>query len=181
MKQWFIDMIYVFIDESGNLGRPGQGMTSDDFSMVAIICPSQDIEFLIDKVKRLVIRIKKKEIKFSKLSTKEVRITNKFLDNLNIKYVAVYSNKTDFSYGEMLLRKVFSELILNIKISQKEKIKVFIDGTENAYFRKIYEPVVRKKFPRASVKFANSIKTPMIQVADFYAGYYRKSKGVLGN
>lgn len=56
-------------------------------------------------------------------------------------------------------------------------IYIFIDGSENSFFRKMYEPIIRGKFPRARVKFANSIKTPMIQVTDFYAGYTRKNKG----
>lgn len=167
-------MVYIFIDESGNLGKIGNGMSSTDFSMVAIVCPSQNIDLFIDRVKLLITKIKKKELKFSKLSTKEIITTYNFLEKLNLNYTSVYYKKTSIHYGEVLLKEAFNNLISKIEIPKNEKIKVFIDGTENAYFRKIYEPIIRKKFTRVTMKFANSMKTPIIQVADFYAGYRRR-------
>ncbi len=168
-------MVYLFIDESGDTGNPAIVENSKDFSLAACVCGNEDIDHLITQVKRLNTRLKKKEIKFSKLSAKEKIISKEFLRKLSFETYTTYSRKTLTNYGGTFLRNTFEELVSKINTDKKGKVKVFMDGTENAHFRKIYEPIIRKRFPKAVLQFANSIKTPLIQVADFYAGQRRKS------
>lgn len=169
-------MIYIFIDESGDSGLIDELGTTSDFAMAACICYTENIELLNTKISKFRSRIKKKEIKFSKLSSKEMRLTKEFFGSLKIEHVTTCTEKTNYEHSRDLLHDTFENLISKIKITKKENITVFIDGTENAYFRKIYEPIIRKKFSRVTLKFANSMKTPMIQAADFYAGYMRRFK-----
>ena len=169
-------MIYVFIDESGDSGEISENGSTSDFTMAACICYGENIDYLNSEIKRLSIRLRKKEIKFSKLSQEDVVIVKGFFKKLQIEHIVIYSRKTINYHGDILLRGIFQELVSNIKITKKEKVKFFIDGSENAYYRKIYEPIIRKYFSHALLKFANSIKAPMIQVADFYAGHRRRLK-----
>lgn len=167
-------MVYIFIDESGDIGNPAILENSKDFSLAACVCDNEKIDYLISQIKQFNTKFKKKEMKFSKFSKTERVLCKKFLKNLTIKNSSVYRKKSLTNYGDSFLKSTFQELINNINISTKGKLKVFIDGTENAHFRKIYEPILRKKFPKATLQFANSIKTPLVQVADFYAGYRRR-------
>lgn len=167
-------MIYVFIDESGDVGDPNNKVNSRDFSMAACIAYSENIEYLSNQIKESIFRAKKKEFKFSKMSENEVKKLKSFLTKLDIEYVMIYKSKTSYHFGQSLLKQVFEELINSLNIYKGEKIKVFVDGIENAYYRKIYEKILRKNFTHVVLRFANSQKTPMIQVADFYAGYCRR-------
>ncbi len=168
-------MIYIFIDESGDFGEMYEIGSSVDFAMAACVCHAENLEDVSWKIKKFCFKLRKKELKFSKMSSREVSQTKNFLKDLEIESFSVCIKKTRRYYGEGLLRRVFQELISNISIDENQKIKVFIDGSENTYFRKLYEPIVRKKFSRVVLKFANSMKTPMIQAADFYAGQARKA------
>jgi hypothetical protein len=95
---------------------------------------------------------------------------------LGINHISSYTLKSEFNHGKSLLKNILDDLLRKIVLEKECRVKVFVDGTENAFFRKIYEPVIRKRFPGASLRFANSMKKPMIQVADFYAGYRRRIK-----
>lgn len=167
-------MIYLFIDESGDIGNPEVLGNSRDFSLACCIGYIENIDYLSHEIQKMKLRLKKKEIKFPRLSSKEIILMHQFLKKLEVEKFSVYSTKTKINYGPLFLKGVIFELMVLISIRKNEKIKVFIDGPDNAYYRKIYEPIIKKKFPRAVVKFANSMKTPMIQVADFYAGHRRK-------
>lgn len=169
-------MLYFFIDESGDSGEIHHPGSSPDFAMAACVCDSEYVEHAKGIIRKLILRLRKAEIKFSKLSWKEVPIAKRSFDSLSINNYSVYASKTSKYYSKNLIEDVFSELIQKINVNRNEKVKVFVDGSENAYFRKLYEPIIRKKFPGAVLRFANSMKTPMVQVADFYAGY-RRSEG----
>lgn len=167
-------MIYIFIDESGDPGELHEPGATADFAMAACVCYSENIDEINNQIKNFTTRLKKKELKFSKFSSQEAGLMKKFLKKLNLEYFSVYTKKTAAFHGDRLLKSVFHDLVQSITVATQGKVKIFIDGFENAYFRKIYEPILRKKFPRSVMKFANSIKTPLIQVADFYAGYRRR-------
>ncbi len=167
-------MIYIFIDESGDIGNPETLGNSKDFSLAACICDSNDTEELSEEITKFGIRLKKKEIKFSKMSRQETPIIKSLLAKTSIVQVSAYGLKTKWHHGKMFLQNIFKELVEKLPIDDNEKVKVFMDGSENAFFRKIYEPIIRKRFPNATLRFANSLKKPLIQVADFYAGQRRK-------
>lgn len=167
-------MRYLFIDESGDIGDPLVVGNSQDFCLGVCVCSLENLEEVNLKVRKLMVHLKKKELRFSKLSSRDVVISKEFFKNLGIEYYTQYMRKSVSHQNDIFLKKVFGDLIYSMDKVESEKVVVFIDGTENAYFRKIYEPIIRKKFPRATVKFANSMKTPLIQVADFYAGYRRR-------
>lgn len=168
-------MLYIFIDESGDIGNPNTRGNSRDFSLAACLCSSYNIEYFMKKINQLRVRLKKKELKFSKISIREKNIANDYIQRLFIEHYSVYRIKSNNHYGPDFLKDVFRELLLTIPEIKTEKVKVFVDGNENSHFRKIYEPPIRIRLPKATLHFANSIKTPLIQVADFYAGQRRKS------
>lgn len=168
-------MVYIFIDESGDIGTPTLSVNSKDFSLCASICKSEDIEVLNNKLKKFIHNLNKKEIRFSRLSKKEFPNVKSFIEKLEIGHFLAYRKKTEIYHGKSFLGDILKELMVAIPTFPKEKIVIFIDGTENAQMRKLCTPIIRKRFPKATLKFANSIKTPLIQVADFYAGQRRKS------
>lgn len=168
-------MVYIFIDESGDIGTPTLSVNSKDFSLCASICNSEGIEEINDKIKKFVHDLNKKEIRFSRLSKKEFLNVKRYIEKLEISHFLAYRKKTELYHGKPFLRDTLKELMVAIPIFPKEKIVVFVDGTENAQIRRLYTPIIRSRFPKATLKFANSIKTPLIQVADFYAGQRRKS------
>lgn len=168
-------MIYIFIDESGDTGNPRIPTNSKDFCLGACICNLNDVDEKTQETEKFTLSLNKKELRFSKLSEKEKMLTKKFMEKLGVKNFSAYSRKTRQYYGENLLRNLVRELFESIDVSTTERVKVFLDGTENAFFRKIYESCLRAKFPDSTLRFANSIKKPLIQVADFYAGKRRKT------
>ncbi len=168
-------MIYVFIDESGDIGNPEVRGNSQDFSLAACICRQEDIEAAMTSIKKLRIRLKRKEIKISKLSSQEIRIVNNHFKELKFEHVSVYGNKNNHFHGRQFLKHMVSELMTLSGIDSREKVKVFVDGNENAFFRKIYAPTIKKHFPHSVLKFVDSIKTPLIQAVDFYAGQRRRT------
>lgn len=167
-------MYYILIDESGDIGNPKIEANSKDFTLAAFICSTQNIEHLSEQVTQLKTRLKKKEIKYSKLSQKEIQIVEEFLKENPIITISVYAAK-DQVYGKEFLKNLFKELIEKIPVSHHLKTKFFIDGTENAFFRKLYTPLIKSKFSKSSLHFANSINKSLIQIADFYAGKRRRS------
>jgi hypothetical protein len=171
-------MIYVFIDESGDTGEIHVPGASQDFVMAGCFCYLDHVDIFSGQIKEIIEKTKKKELKYSKMNKSEIDFMTKFIETRNINHISVYTEKTPFYYGDKLLSNCFTELLDRIPINQSgvEKIKIFIDGKENAKLRKIYEPIMRKRFPRSTLKFANSLKTPLIQIADFCAGYRRKIK-----
>lgn len=144
--------------------------------MAACICNSENLDNLSDQVAKFAERLRMKELKYSKMSAAEKRSTASFLKKRGISHTSIFTTKNYFNHGTELLRVIFKDLIHKIEIDPSQKVKFFIDGTENSLLRKIYEPIIRERFPRAMLRFANSIKRPMIQAADFYAGQARKSK-----
>lgn len=169
-------MIYVFIDESGDIGNPEKPESSKDFSMAACICTSEHLDNMSEQVAKFAENLRMKELKFSKMSAAEKRSVASFLKKSGIYHVSACATKKYFYHGTELLRVIFKDLVQTIEIDSSQKVKFFIDGTENSLLRKVYEPIIRERFPGAMLRFANSIKRPMIQVADFYAGQARKSK-----
>ncbi len=169
-------MIYILIDESGDIGNPENSANSKDFALSACICDSKNMDKVSEHVEKFVIRLKKKELKFSKMSPSEIRITKLFLSSLTIDHVSVYFVKNKTFHGKYFLEIIIRDLLNKIEIDPTEKVKLFIDGVENKFYRKIYESAMRKRFPKSQLKFANSIKKPLIQVADFYAGHTRRIK-----
>lgn len=166
-------MIYIFIDESGDTGNPSIIGTTNSFSMCAVICYIENIEFLSNEIKKLVIDLKKKEVKYSKLSDRQKILVGKYFSKLEIEKICTYENKKSNSYNENLLKTSFENLLREIKIDKIIKLKFVVDGDENAYYRKTYTKIIEKYFTNFTLKFGNSIKTPMLQVADFYAGEIR--------
>jgi hypothetical protein len=147
-----VAMFYLFIDESGDTGNPGPQGTSKDFAMSICMCTDEQIERLSKEVLKICSKIKKKEIKYSRLSEADKMYVTKGINKLGIEHYAQYYKKT---------------ARLN---------KAVIDGDENSHHRKIYTYILDRYFDRFTLKFGNSQKTPMLQVADVYAGICRKNK-----
>lgn len=169
-------MIYIFVDESGDYGGESNHGASSDFSMAAVICYTGNIDILSRDIIALRDKLNKKEIKFSKLSQNEIVLITRFLSTTNIENYSIYTEKTKNYFGERLLKNSFTELLDRVDVSSLEKVKIIIDGVENRALRKIYEPIMRKRFTRSVLRFANSQKTPLIQIADFCAGHRRRMK-----
>jgi hypothetical protein len=166
-------MLYIFIDESGDIGNPKKEGTSSDFSMCACVCKKE----LIDKIDNIVFltlsNINKTEIKYSKLSKKYKKIIKSIFKKFDINIKTVYLVKRNNFHADNLLKNSFDLLISGLKIDKKEKVKIIIDGMENSHYRKIYSKILNKYFDKYVLYFRNSHKTPMLQVADFYAGLCR--------
>ncbi len=165
-------MLYVFIDESGDTGKPKQEGSSASFCMSVCICSDKDIEKLSLKILALVAHIGKKEIKYSKLSRDHKIYVIKEIEKLKIKSYCVYSSKNGV-YLNSLLKDTFQDLVQKLAQHKEEKVKFIIDGEENSFYRKIYTDVISMYFKKYTLKFANSRKTPLLQVADMYAGMRR--------
>jgi len=166
---------YIYIDESGDIGDPKRKGSSLDFSMAACICDKGDILNINMFVNNLIIRIKKKELKYSKMSKEDRIYILSMLNKLNLNIKSVYFKKNKFKHKD-ILEISFNELIKLIKVDKKHKIKVIIDGDENKFYRKIYTNILKIYFKNFKIKFANSAKTPLLQVSDFFAGYEREKR-----
>ncbi len=83
-------MIYIFIDESGDTGNPEIIGTTKSFSMCATICYSENIEFLSEEIKKFILKIDKKEIKYSKLSEKQKSLASNYLNKLEIEKFSTF-------------------------------------------------------------------------------------------
>jgi hypothetical protein len=57
-------MIYILIDESGDIGNPSIRENSHDFCLAACICDSENIDHLSEQIEKLTTRLKMKELKF---------------------------------------------------------------------------------------------------------------------
>lgn len=166
-------MMYIFIDESGDTGNPEKEGTSSDFSMSACICDKAVLKESNDFIVFILDKLKRKEIKYSKLSKKDKDFVTLKLKKLDIKVKTVYFKKKYDLYTEHLLKYSFDELICKLNIHKDEKVKIIVDGLENSYYRKLYSKILDKYFDRYTLYLKNSQKTPMLQVADFYAGLAR--------
>jgi len=165
---------YIYIDESGDIGDPRKKGASLDFSMSACVCKKENILKISCLVHELVVGVNKREIKFSKSTKKEKTYILKHLNRLHLNIKSVYFKKNRFLYKD-ILEISFEELIKKINIDHILPVKVIIDGDENKFYRKIYTKILKRYFKNFKLKFANSVKTPLLQVADFYAGYEREN------
>lgn len=168
--------MYIFIDESGDTGNTDKEGTSSDFSMSACICDKLVLKEYNDFIISILDKLKRKEIKYSKLSKKDKDYVILKFKKLDVKIQTVYFKKKYNLFTENLLKHSFNELISKLNIDKKQKVKVVVDGLENSYYRKLYSKILDKYFDRYTLYLKNSQKTPMLQVADFYAGLARLKK-----
>jgi ribosomal protein S4E len=170
-------MLYIFIDESGDTGNIKHMGTSSGFSMCACLCVDTQIDFVNREIEQILLYIKKKEIKYSKLSDVHKKFVVKKLKHLPITCYSYYYHKDNILCKDALLTHVFESVIMQVLPMSGARIKIVIDGRENARYRKIYSNVLDKYIKKYILKFADSIKTPMLQIADVYAGICREKKG----
>ncbi len=170
-------MLYIFIDESGDTGNPTHKGTSKDYAICACICTDKNIEYLSKQILDILKYINKKEIKYSRLSDREKIFVVSRIDTLNIEHREFYYKKSGRLLLGDLLKYVFESVVCQVNVLAVTKIKVIIDGDENAYYRKLYSSILDKYFKKYTLKFGNSLKVPMLQVADVYVGLCRKGRG----
>ena len=168
-------MYYIYIDESGDSGDPKKTGSSFDFSMSACICNKNDILDISSKVNDLIEFINKKELKYSKISKKDKVYSLKYINKLNLNIKSVYFNKNKFIHKD-IVEISFEELIKRLGLDRKSTLKFVIDGDENKFYRKMYSKIIKRYYKHFKIKFANSVKTPLLQVADFYAGHKRENR-----
>jgi hypothetical protein len=168
-------MYYIYIDESGDSGDPKKKGSSLDFSMSACICGKNYVSDISSKVSDLILLLNKKELKYSKISKKDKLYSLTYLNKLKLNIKSVYFKKNRFIHKD-IFEISFEELIKRLDIDKKSTVKFIIDGDENKFYRKMYEKIIKRYYKNFKLKFANSVKTPILQVSDFYAGYEREVK-----
>jgi hypothetical protein len=171
-------MIYLFDDESGNFGSLDMKAGSEGLSISMIICDDENIDEIQKKIENLRSKIKKEEIKFKKLSNKERKLVFEEFRQMRIKFYSVYRVKTKQYVFELFLKDLYESLCINAHINKfrSKKVTIFYDGIENGRLRKYLEYVLEKYLIKYSLKFGDSLKFPLLQAADFYAGLSRYLK-----
>jgi hypothetical protein len=172
-------MLYLFGDESGNLGLPHGDGNSEDFAICLLECHENDIGKVSDKIDALRKSVGKKEIKFNKLSGKDRYKVFKELRKINLKFTTIYTKKPIFFNSLDFFAANITEIIIVAEAKfpdNSKKIKVVYDGIENSRIRKVIETCLKKTLTKFSLSFGNSEKIPLLQAADFYAGLSRYLK-----
>ena len=176
---------YIFIDDSGDTGL--ERTNTSQFILAAIIVNNEEVKkSLEDEINQFRKRLGWNELDEFKFAKTNKKILTELIDSLKgTNYIAyaviINKNDVDPNYNtngkNSLYMRALKELLLKIgKNNQDIKIDGTTDKSNSKALRKYLRQNLREKgVLSANIRFVDSRKEPIIQLADIVAGAVARS------
>lgn len=180
MKKIILNDIFLFLDESGELG------STDKKTFLITILEMKTSEYL--KLKKIRTKIKRKfknelkrnnEIKFYKHSKKFIKLTLNELNKLEFSAYSIVMNKENYQNKKLIKDKKINDIYIDIILQLLEKINLedaFILILDKSLPKKYITKLDKKIFnnltisKKSKVFHENSFKELGLQFVDLIAG-----------
>ncbi len=167
-----IKEIYIGIDESGSSKYPDKENT---FVLCAVAMKKEEYEKLILNFNIMLLKIKSREIKYSKSTNNQVRDFLKIMSNIDFKLFYVIKKVSQKDSLVDIYRDSILEMsdILYLNFDSFFNIKIdemYGEARQNIIKKKISQRLKNKN----KISYTPSHKSIIVQVADMYAGLKRK-------
>jgi len=176
---------YIFIDDSGDTGL--ENTNTDQFILVAVVIGDEEVKMslteAINRFRRNLGWNELDEFKFAKTNKKIITELIESLQDINYCAYAVVFNKKEVSPicktngKNSLYTHVLKELLLRVGKNNQD---IKVDGTsgkrnENELRKYLRQNLREKGVIDTNIRFVDSRKDPIIQLADIVAGAIARS------
>ena len=184
-------MIYIYLDERGNLGFDLKKVKPSNYFVIA--CIRIDDEETNKRLNRIIKRVRlrhlkkqykeKPELKFSNTSPDIRKQVLKSVANENIKVYCLIANKKNIKKHlqedktllySLLIKTLFEDTFKQLK---KDKLVIFMDRMLSQSNQEIFKTYILTqhedllyKIPKIDITHDNSMLNQGLQVADFIVG-----------